>query len=213
MEVLSMKKLTIIIALLASFLFASPTFAYTVKSGDTMSQIAVDHHLTLQELASLNPQIKNLDLIYVEQTVNTGNNENTGNEENKENTAKQEMKVGISDYEKDLLARLVRAEAEGEPLEGQIAVACVVLNRVDSPDFPKTIKDVIYERGQFQPVRNGEINKPADEDAIKAVNEALTEYRNVAAGSLFFYNPVTASSHWLDSRETAVVIGSHVFKK
>lgn len=208
-----MKKWMIFIALFASFLIASPTFAYTVKRGDTMSQIAQDHNLTLQELSSLNPQIKNLDLIYIGQTINTENTDNTGKNANKENTAKQEMKVGYSDYEKDLLARLVRAEAEGEPLEGQIAVACVVLNRVDNPDFPKTIKDVIYDPGQFQPVRNGEINKPADEDAIKAVNEALTEYRNVAAGSLFFYNPAIATSHWLDSKETTVVIGSHVFKK
>jgi N-acetylmuramoyl-L-alanine amidase len=192
-----MKKLIITITFLALFFIASPTFAYTVRSGDTMSHIASEHLLTLQELAKLNPKIPNLDLINVGQTVNT-------------NAPAKE--VGYSEYEKDLLARLVRAEAQGEPLEGKIAVACVVLNRVDSPNFPNTIREVIYDRGQFSPVGNGQINKPADDDSIKAVNEALSDYRNMAGASLFFYNPAIATSHWLDTRATTIIIGHHVFK-
>jgi N-acetylmuramoyl-L-alanine amidase len=223
-----MKKLITIITLLASFFIASPTFAYTVVSGDTMSQLAVDNHLTLEELAKLNPQVKNLDLIYVGQTINTSKPEDTHvniaySAEPKPEAASineavvVEQKVDepakYSDYELDLLARLVRAEAQGESLQGKIAVACVVLNRVESSQFPNTIKGVIYESGQFQPVRNGAINIPADQDSIKAVQEAITSSRNLAGASLFFYNPVTANSHWLDSRATTVVIGHHVFKK
>lgn len=194
-----MKKLTSMIILMLSFFIASPTFAYTVESGDTMTKIAKENQLTLKELSKLNPQIQNLDLIFIGQTVNTA-------------TAKQEIKVGYSQYEMDLLARLVRAEAESEPYKGKIAVACVVLNRLDSPSFPKTIREVIYEKGQFQPVRNGEINKPADVESINAVNEALTESRHIAGNSLFFYNPAIAESHWLDHRSTALKIGRHVFK-
>ncbi|WP_040208833.1 cell wall hydrolase [Neobacillus jeddahensis] len=195
-----MKKLIILVTLLASFLFASPTFAYTVKSGDTMSSIAREYHLSLQELAALNPQIKNLDLITIDQVIET-------------TTPVTHIQNGYSQYEKDLLARLVRAEAETEPYEGKIAVACVVLNRVASKSFPDTIQEVIYERGQFQPVRNGQIDRPADEDSIKAVDEALGIQRNTVGDSLFFYNPDISTSRWLDTRATTIVIGRHVFKK
>lgn len=66
--------------------------------------------------------------------------------------------AGISDEEIDLLARIVSAEAKGEPYQGQVAVAAVVLNRVEN-NFGSSIYDVIYAKGQFQPVRNGEIDK------------------------------------------------------
>ncbi|MEH7495512.1 cell wall hydrolase [Neobacillus niacini] len=203
-----LKKLITLLTLAASLLFASPAFAYMVKPGDTMSSIAREHYLTLQELADENPQISNLNLIYVGQEINT-------NKTIRSNEPKIEEPVNqiLSNEEIDLLARLVRAEAQTEPLEGKIAVACVVLNRVESPQFPDTIKDVIYAPGQFQPVQNGEINKPADEESLQAVQAALTEHRQLAPGALFFYNPAIASSRWLDSRTTTLVIGQHVFKK
>ncbi|MFP7296655.1 cell wall hydrolase [Neobacillus niacini] len=192
-----------------SLLLASPAFAYDVKPGDTMSSIARDHHLTLQELADANPQISNLNLIYIGQKINTPANSSRPIEPIKE----KPMRSSLSDSEIDLLARLVRAEAQTEPLEGKIAVACVVLNRVESPQFPDSIKEVIYAPGQFQPVKNGQINKPADEESIKAVKAALTDQRQLAPGALFFYNPAIAASRWLDTRATTLVIGQHVFKK
>lgn len=198
-----MKRLFMMMVLSAILLITTPTFAYTVQSGDTMTKIASDYHLSLQELADLNPQIKNLNLIDIGQTINT---------EKRETIKAREMKVGYSEFEKDLLARLVRAEAQGEPFEGKVAVAEVVLNRVDNPGFPKTIKDVIDDPGQFQPVQNGEINKPADDESIKAVAEALSRNRN-DGGALFFYNPEISQSHWLDQRTTTMIIGHHVFKK
>ncbi|WP_342431622.1 cell wall hydrolase [Neobacillus sp. FSL H8-0543] len=234
-----MKKLIMVLSIFAgilfiSALFASPTFAYTVKSGDTMTKIAKENNLTLQELAEANPHIHNINLIFAGQTVNTTKPEikvNLIEEKNfvlkesnivkkglpahisKSDKQDTQVKVKYSDYEIDLLARIVRAEAQSEPFEGKIAVACVILNRVDSPLFPNTIKDVIYAPGQFQPVRNGSINKPADEESIKAVRAALTEHRNFAPGALFFYNPSIATSRWLDSRATTLVVGQHVFKK
>ena len=208
-----MKKLIIVMTGMLSILFASPAFAYTVNSGDTMSGIARSQNLSLQELARLNPQIQNLDLIYVGQTVHTGTQEVNSIGQAVQTASKPKVTVGYSKNELDLLARLVRAEAESEPYQGKVAVACVVLNRVASPSFPDSIKEVIYQKGQFQPVRNGEINQPADGDSIKAVEEALNENGNIAAGSLFFYNPSTATNRWLDSRDTTLVIGHHVFKK
>lgn len=200
-----MKKLIVLFTLLASLLMASPAFAYTVKSGDTMTKIAELHHLTLQQLAEVNPQIPNLNLIYVGQNVNIIQTEAM--------IEHQIVNSTLSNSEIDLLARLVRAEAQTESFEGKVAVACVVLNRIEHPQFPDSVKDVIYQPGQFQPVQNGAINKPADEESIKAVNAALTEQRQLAPGALFFYNPAIATSRWLDSRETAFVIDSHVFKK
>ncbi len=122
----------------------------------------------------------------------------------------------ISAADKDLMARLVRAEAVGEPYAGKVAVATVILNRVDSPDFPNSIKSVINQISNghyaFTPVQNGQINQPADAASKQAVNEALA-FRGQGSGSLFFYNPKTAVSKWIFSRETTVTIGKHRFAK
>ena len=124
----------------------------------------------------------------------------------------------VTAAEKDLLARLVRAEAVGEPYAGKVAVAVVVLNRVASSDFPDTIKGVIYETYEngkiyaFSPVENGEINKPADATSIRAVEEAIA-LRGTGNGSLFFYNPSTSTSSWITSRPVTVTIRNHVFAK
>jgi len=198
-----MKKTITALAFAGAFLImgASPSFAYTVKSGDTMNTIAKSNGLSLTELTKLNPSVKDANKIYVGQNINTSP------------TSKATTKTAISDSEKDLLARLVRAEAEAEPYSGKVAVASVVLNRVASPDFPNTVTAVINQSGQFTPVSNGEIKKAADAASKKAVAEALTYSYPTAANSLFFYNPKTSTSRWLDSRTTTVVIANHTFKK
>ncbi|HZH61802.1 MAG TPA: cell wall hydrolase [Metabacillus sp.] len=210
-----MKKLIFLLTLLFTLLSAEPIFAYTVHKGDTMSKIARDNGLTLSELASVNPQVKNLDLIYVGQEIHIDIDKKSRPavaSRGERTSSSTSSKVNISETEIDLLARIVRAEAQSEPFEGKVAVASVVLNRVDSPKFPNSIKDVIYQRGQFQPVSNGEINKPADKESRRAVYAALSDMRKIAKDSLFFYNPDIATNRWLDSRKTAVVIGQHVFK-
>lgn len=210
---LILKKLIFLLTLLFTLLSAEPIFAYTVQKGDTMSKIARDNGLTLSELASVNPQVKNLDLIYVGQEIHIDlDKKSRPAVASRGERTSASSKVNISDADIDLLARIVRAEAQTEPFEGKVAVASVVLNRVDSPKFPNTIRDVIYQRGQFQPVTNGEINKTADKESRRAVYAALSDMRKIAKDSLFFYNPDIATNRWLDSRETAVIIGQHVFK-
>lgn len=122
----------------------------------------------------------------------------------------------ISAADKDLMARLVRAEAVGEPYAGKVAVAVVVLNRVKSNQFPNTVPGVIYEKSNgyyaFTPVQNGEINKPADAESKKAVNEAIA-LGGQGNGSLFFYNPKTATSDWVATRQATVTIGNHHFAR
>jgi N-acetylmuramoyl-L-alanine amidase len=123
----------------------------------------------------------------------------------------------FSAADKDLMARLVRAEAVGEPYAGKVAVATVIINRVKySPDFPNTVRGVIYQISNghyaFTPVANGQINKPADAESKKAVNEAIA-LMGKGNRSLFFYNPKTSTSSWILSREVTVRIGNHVFAK
>jgi N-acetylmuramoyl-L-alanine amidase len=117
--------------------------------------------------------------------------------------------VQFSEY--DLLARLVRAEAQGESYEGKVAVASVVLNRVESNQFPDTITDVIYQSGQFSPVSNGSLNKAADEASKQAAQAAVSNGSNVG-NALYFYNPAIAGSTPMDGMSTKAVIGNHVFK-
>ncbi|MEH7095711.1 cell wall hydrolase [Neobacillus vireti] len=118
--------------------------------------------------------------------------------------------------EKDLMARLVRAEAVGEPYAGKVAVATVILNRVRSADFPNTVKGVIYQVAYghyaFTPVENGQINQPADAASKRAVNEAIA-LTGKGNGSLYFYNPKTSTSSWITSRPVTVTIGNHRFAR
>lgn len=238
-----MKKLIFTLVFLASLFVAVPAvFGYTVEEGDTMSEIAREHGVTLEQLAKANPQIENLDLIRVGQVINIDVNEQNDENVIDDNTPtlykgnmnveevqivpeettilnttiavkqKSSKTINLTESEIDLLARIVRAEAQSEPFEGKVAVAAVVLNRLESPKFPDSIRDVIYQRGQFQPVRNGQINKRADKESLKAVYAALGDMRNIVKDSLFFYNPAIATSRWLDSRKTTAVIGQHVFK-
>ncbi|MCL7745600.1 cell wall hydrolase [Halalkalibacter alkaliphilus] len=204
-----MRKLFFLLTLLAALFVAETTFAYTVQKGDTMMKIAKKNGITLEELSKANPQITNIDLIYVGQHIHLHNEKH--NPKSSSETSKDHVET-LSEKELDLLARIVRAEAQTEPFEGKVAVADVVLNRLESPQFPDTIKEVIYEPGQFEPVMNGQVDQPADEESIEAVDAALSDMRNITEDSLFFYNPAIATNRWLDTRETTVVIGQHEFK-
>lgn len=110
-----------------------------------------------------------------------------------------------------LLAQLVESEAKGEPYEGKVAVAEVVLNRVASSNFPNSIEGVVYQSGQFQVVSNGSINNAPTASSIQASNQALNG-SNTAQGALFFYNSQIATDRWQDSLRTVTVIGRHTFK-
>ncbi|WP_332631399.1 cell wall hydrolase [Halalkalibacter flavus] len=204
-----MRKLIFLLTLLAALFVAETTFAYTVQKGDTMMKIAKKNGLTLEELSKANPQIANIDLIYVGQHIHLHKEKRTSKSSSETSTDHGE---NLSEKELDLLARIVRAEAQTEPFKGKVAVADVVLNRLESPQFPDTIKEVIYEPGQFEPVMNGQVDQPADEESIEAVDAALSDMRNITEDSLFFYNPDIATNRWLDTRETTVVIGQHEFK-
>lgn len=109
-----------------------------------------------------------------------------------------------------LLAKLVYAEARGEPYTGKVAVAAVVLNRVKSPSFPNTLSGVIYQPWAFTAVNDGQINLTPDQTCKNAARDALNGW-DPTYGCLYYYNPKTATSKWITSRKTVTTIGKHVF--
>lgn len=109
-----------------------------------------------------------------------------------------------------LLARLVYAEARGESYKGQVAVAAVVLNRVNSASFPNTVSGVIYQSGAFSCVSNGSINCTPDDSCIRAALDALNGW-DPTGGCLYYYNAKTAADSWIFSRTVQTVIGNHSF--
>ncbi|MDE5411950.1 cell wall hydrolase [Alkalihalobacillus sp. MEB203] len=120
--------------------------------------------------------------------------------------------AGFSDNDIQLMAQCVYAEARGEPYVGMVAVAAVILNRVNSEDFPNTISEVIYEPRAFEPVANGEIYNNPSEEARRAVMDAING-QDPTGHALYFFNPATARSPWVWSRPQIKTIGKHVFAK
>ncbi len=112
----------------------------------------------------------------------------------------------------NLLAHLIYAEARGEPYTGQVAIGGVVLNRVKSSSFPNTIPGVIYQAGAFTPVQNGQINLEPNSTARKAAQDALNGW-DPSYGSIYYFNPATATNKWIWSRPLVVTIGKHRFCK
>ena len=112
----------------------------------------------------------------------------------------------------NLLARLVYGEARGEPYTGQVAVAAVVLNRVKSSSFPNTVSGVIYQAGAFSVVSDGQINLTPNQTAYNAARDALNGW-DPSYGSIYYFNPNTATSSWIWSRPHVITIGNHRFCK
>lgn len=174
--------------------------SYTVREGDTLSEIAQDYQIALLELISVNSLSGSLirpgeTLTLPEKLVRPSRGD-------------------ISREELMLLAKLIHAEARGECFEGQVAVGAVILNRLDSPHFPKTIPDVIYQKSsriyQFSPVGDGSINLEPDERAVQAAVQALSG-KDPTGGALFFYNPNLSADQWIRTLPVMTRIGNHVF--
>lgn len=112
----------------------------------------------------------------------------------------------------NLLSHIVYAEARGEVYSGQVAIAAVVLNRVKSSSFPNSIAGVIYQPGAFTAVSDGQINLTPDATARKAAQDALNGW-DPTYGSIYYFNPNTATSGWIWSRPYVTTIGKHRFCK
>jgi N-acetylmuramoyl-L-alanine amidase len=109
-----------------------------------------------------------------------------------------------------LLAKVISAEARGEPYEGQVAVGAVILNRVNHPSFPNTIAGVVYQPGAFTCMVDGQIDQPVADSCYQAARDAINGW-DPSGGAIYYFNPDTATSSWIWSRPLIVTIGKHWF--
>ena len=110
----------------------------------------------------------------------------------------------------NLLARIISAEARGEPYAGQVAVGAVILNRIEHPSFPDTLAGVIYQDGAFTAIVDGQFNEPVSSSAYDAARDALNGW-DPTGGCIYYYNPKKTSNKFMWSRQTVTVIGDHRF--
>ncbi|PTX59309.1 N-acetylmuramoyl-L-alanine amidase [Melghirimyces profundicolus] len=119
---------------------------------------------------------------------------------------------GLSRGDIRVMSQAVHAEARGEPYVGQVAVAAVILNRLESEKFPDSPAAIIYQPLAFEAVSDGQINMEPNQQAKKAVNDALNGW-DPSGGALYYFNPATATSDWIWSRPQIKRIGKHIFTK
>ena len=109
-----------------------------------------------------------------------------------------------------LMAKAIYAEGRGESYTGQVAIGAVIMKRVKSPSFPNSISGVIYQKGAFTAVADGQINLEPNQTAYNAAKDAMNGW-DPTYGCLYYYNPAVATSAWIFNRQTVTVIGKHVF--
>ncbi|WP_052339868.1 cell wall hydrolase [Gorillibacterium massiliense] len=120
--------------------------------------------------------------------------------------------IRLNDGELEILARVIYSEARGESFEGQVAVGAVVLNRVLSPRFPDTIKAVVFQKGAFTALRDGQYRLAPDSIAYAAALEALKGV-DPTGEAIYYYNPKIATSDWIRTRLQTAEIGNHIFAR
>lgn len=128
------------------------------------------------------------------------------------NTSSSSGSKSTNNSDLNLLSHLVYGEARGEVYKGQVAVAATVLNRVSDSRFPSTIAGVIYQSGAYTAVSDGQINLSPDNSAKKAAQDAINGW-DPSLGSIYYFNPNTATSKWIWSRPQVITIGKHIFCK
>ncbi|WP_010530836.1 spore cortex-lytic enzyme [Lentibacillus jeotgali] len=145
------------------------------------------------------------------------NNQNSGNHDANNDNAKAEptavnVPQGYSQNDIQLMANAVNGEARGEPYVGQVAVAAVILNRVESPSFPNSVSGVIFEPRAFTAVADGQIWLEPSKKSRDAVLDAINGW-DPSGNAIYYFNPNTATSDWIWSRPQIKKIGKHIFAK
>ncbi|MFP4661768.1 MAG: LysM peptidoglycan-binding domain-containing protein [Halanaerobiales bacterium] len=174
-------------------------YTYSVKPGDSLYEIASKYGTSIQEIRRINNLYSNY--LYVGQELRIPVDvikEGIG------------QRVNINDQEMDLMARAVYSEARGEPYEGQVAIAAVVINRILHPLFPNTVSGVIFQPWQFTAVHDGQFWLEPNKLAYQASRAALDGW-DPTGGAIYYYNPVTATSRWVFYRQVIIKIGQHYF--
>jgi len=188
-----------------------PANLYTIKSGDSMYQIAKTFGITLSSLRKANNKWDDL-IIPGRQLILPGIKPTSSTTE--PSTSSKTI-ISYTQEEVNLLARLITAEAVGEPYNAMVGVGAVVVNRVRSPDWPSSISSVINQviggYYQFTPVKNGSINNPPSDAALKAAWAAL--YGSDPSKNAMFYFDDSSTNQWMWSKPITARIGAMVFVK
>lgn len=176
------------------------SITHTVVKGDTLSALAKKYKIEINRLKAANGL--DSDMIYIGQQLLIPKAD--------ANLSSRGEDLTLTPSQIELMARIVYGESRGEPFEGQVAVAAVVLNRLFSDEFPSTIEGVIYQNLAFTAVADGQYNLTPNAQAYQAVRIALEGY-DPTYGATYYWNPATATSQWVWSREITLKIGKHVF--
>ena len=162
--------------------------------------------------------VSNYDEKFVKENINKGNKfthygeKPLASQVGKGTGAKKDVQLPAkySDQDLKLLSNAVYGEARGEVYEGQVAVAAVILNRVEHPDFPNTVGGVIFQPGAFTAVDDGQIWLEPNQRATEAVLDAINGW-DPSENAIYYFNPITATSKWIWSRPQIKKIGLHIF--
>ena len=213
------------------FMIISATFVYKVEAFNLMNigylfkkiesveykKIKVDDNFTNKQSLDYEKEIsKNSEVLKMQNFKDqfAKNNETVIKNKYEDEETNEDKKEGISlsDDQLYLLSKLVAAEARGESYQGQVAVAAVVLNRVQDSRFPDSIEDVIYQKNAFSVVKNGSINVQPTEESYKAAKDAL--YGNDPTNdAIYFWNPDISTCNWINTLNPHLRIGNHVFAR
>lgn len=179
---------------------ASPAVAWTyrIEKGDSLFKLSKEFGIKVNTLQKNNGLAS--DLILAGETLWIPN------------TEAKPMQNSRGQNDLYLLARLISGEARGESYLGQVAVGAVIMNRLNSKDFPNTIAGNVFKKGEFESVSDGQIWGTVTESALKAAKAAISG-QDPTGGALYFYNPakVRSKTNWIWSRQVTGRIGLHVF--
>lgn len=177
-------------------------FIYTVRRGDTLFTLSRRFGVSTANIRKANRLNTSALRLGQRLFIPTGGGGTA--------TATSSQPVSRARVDVEMVARLIRAEAEAEPYVGQVAVGAVLMNRIESPKFPKTVAGVIYQPHAFESVSNGTFYRPATPSCRKAAQAAVQGW-DPSGGALFFFNPAKTNNRFIWSRQIIQRIGKHVF--
>ncbi len=112
----------------------------------------------------------------------------------------------------EMVAHVVHGESRGESYEGKVAVAAVIMNRVQSPSFPSSTYGVIFQQNAFTALNDGQYWLTPNSSAFRAAKDAYLGW-DPSSGATYYYNPSGVSDEWIYSRDVIKRIGQHVYAK
>lgn len=194
---------------------------YEVQWGNTLSQIALQYRVSIAEIESANhltgPQIKAGQRLVIPLTTRgrAVDRLETAKSSSIATTLSTAPRLGLPPSTLPsadilMLAHLIQGEAGNQPYLGQVAVAAVVLNRLRTPGFPKTLSGVIFQPGQFDSVSDGAYYAAPSAEALMAAQAAASGW-DPTPGALYFFNPSLPHSAWMQTLKPDILIGQQEF--